>query len=98
MNKGAINIKINWKARFKNKTFLISFIALILSFTYKSLAIFEIIPRVTESEVFDSISVLVNFLGLMGVVVDPTTKGISDSERALTYYNNEIYLKGENNE
>lgn len=34
----------------------------------------------------------------MGVVVDPTTKGISDSERALTYYNNEIYLKGENNE
>ena len=93
-----IKIKINWKARFKNKAFLISFIALILSFTYKALAIFEIIPRVTESEVFDSISVLVNFLGLMGVVVDPTTKGISDSERALTYYNNEIYLKGENNE
>ena len=30
----------------------------------------------------------------MGVIVDPTTKGIGDSERALTYYNNEA---GDNN-
>lgn len=87
----AIIIKINWKARLKNKAFLISFIALILSFVYKALEIFEIIPRISESELFDSLCVIVNFLGLMGVVVDPTTKGLSDSERALTYYttNNE---------
>ncbi len=84
----AIKIKINWKARFKNKAFLISFIALILSFVYKALEIFEIIPKISESELFDSLSVVVNFLGLMGVVVDPTTKGLSDSERALTYYYN----------
>ena len=28
----------------------------------------------------------VNILALLGVVVDPTTKGICDSDRALTYY------------
>ena len=39
-------MKINWKARFKNKAFLISFIALILSFVYKALEIFEICPFV----------------------------------------------------
>jgi len=86
----AIKIKINWKARFKNKAFLISFIALILSFVYKALEIFEIIPKISESELFDSLCVIVNFLGLMGVVVDPTTKGLSDSKLALTYYDNEI--------
>ncbi len=85
-----IIIKINWKARFKNKAFLISFIALIISFVYKALEIFEIIPRISESELFDCISIVVNLFGLLGVVVDPTTKGLSDSERALTYYNNEV--------
>ena len=85
----AIIIKINWKARFKNKAFLVSFIALILSFVYKALEIFEIIPKISESELFDSLCVIVNFLGLMGVVIDPTTKGLRDSDLALTYYNGE---------
>lgn len=82
-------MKINWKARFKNKAFLISFIALILSFVYKVLGLFEIIPQIPETELFNSISMVVDILSLMGVVVDPTTKGVNDSERALTYYKEE---------
>ena len=81
-------MKINWKARFKNKAFLISFSALIISFIYKVLELFEIVPKIPESEVFDYITIIINILGLLGVVVDPTTKGLSDSERALTYFNN----------
>ena len=86
----AITIKINWKARFKNKTFLISFITLILSFVYKVLELFDVVPKITESELFDYISLIINVLSLLGVVVDPTTKGLSDSERALTYFKDEI--------
>ena len=81
-------MKINWKARLKNKAFLISFSALIISFIYKVLELFEIVPKIPESEVFDYITIIINILGLLGVVVDPTTKGLSDSERALTYFNN----------
>ena len=81
-------MKINWKARFKNKAFLISFSALIISFVYKVLELLEIVPKISESEVFDYITIIINILGLLGVVVDPTTKGLSDSERALTYFNN----------
>jgi phi LC3 family holin len=81
-------MKINWKARFKNKAFLISFSPLIISFIYKVLELFEIVPKIPESEVFDYITIIINILGLLGVVVDPTTKGLSDSERALTYFNN----------
>ena len=80
-----ITIKINWKVRIKNKTFLISFIALILSFVYKISEMFEIAPQIPESELFDLVSAVVDFLALIGIVVDPTTKGLSDSERALTY-------------
>ena len=76
--KGGIFIKINWKTRFKNKTFLISFFALIISFLYKLLALFEIVPNFTENEMSEVFGVIVNILGLMGVVVDPTTVGLSD--------------------
>ena len=30
-------------------------------------------------------STLLNLLGLLGVIVDPTTAGVSDSDRAMTY-------------
>jgi phi LC3 family holin len=50
--------------------------------------LFEIVPKIPESEVFDYITIIINILGLLGIVVDPTTKGLSDSERALTYFNN----------
>ena len=32
------------------------------------------------------VTIVLNLLGVLGVVVDPTTKGVNDSERALTYY------------
>ncbi len=81
-------IKINWKARLKNKTFLISLGALVISFLYEILMLFEVVPQLTENELIESLNSFINILAFIGVVVDPTTKGISDSDLALTYYNN----------
>lgn len=89
-----IYIKINWSVRFKNKTFLASLFALVISFVYEVLSLFEFVPAVSESEVLQIVYIIINVLGVLGVIVDPTTKGISDSERALTYYNNKV---GDNN-
>lgn len=83
-----IYIKINWKARIKNKTFLVSIGALIVSFIYEVLSMFQVVPTISENEVLQLLYIFVNILVVMGVIVDPTTKGLSDSERALTYYNN----------
>lgn len=83
-----IFIKINWKARFKNKTFLVSLCALIISFIYEVLSLIEIVPIVSENDILQIVYIIINILGVMGVIIDPTTKGIGDSERALTYYNN----------
>lgn len=90
-----IVIKINWKARLKNKAFIISFFTLIVSFAYQVMNLMGILPAFSEKELFDVISIMVDIFGLLGIIVDPTTKGISDSERALTYYKTGDILKGE---
>ena len=77
--------KINWKVRFKNKVWLTSFISLIVGFVFNILKAFDIAPSVTQSLVMDIVGQFMTFLGLFGVVVDPTTAGLYDSERAMTY-------------
>jgi phi LC3 family holin len=77
--------KINWGVRFKNKIWLASFISLIVSFVFSLLAAFDVYPRVTQSLVMQIADQVLAFLGLIGVIVDPTTAGISDSNRAMSY-------------
>ena len=78
-------MKINWKVRFKNKVWLGSFLSLIIGFIYSMLALFDIFPEVTQNLVVQMMNQVLTFLGLIGVIVDPTTAGIADSERAMGY-------------
>lgn len=78
-------MKINIKARLKNKMFVLSASALVVSFVYQMLSAFDIVPQITENEVTGLITMAVNILAFIGVLVDPTTEGINDSERAMTY-------------
>ena len=78
-------MKINWKARFKNKTFVISMTALIISFVYRILSMLDVVPQISQSEIMELVGFVINILAFMGVLVDPTTDGMSDSERAMTY-------------
>ena len=79
-------MQINWKARFKNKAFIITFITLIISFVYQMLSLFEVVPAISEEVLVNVITIIINILATLGVVLDPTTNGISDSDRAMTYY------------
>ncbi len=76
---------INWKVRFKNKTWLIAFLLAAVSFIYQVLGMFNIVPPVTHDMATQLISVVVNILVALGVVIDPTTAGVSDSSQAMTY-------------
>lgn len=78
-------MKINIKERLKNKVFLLAAFALIISFVYQLLGMFGVVPPITENEVLEIVTMAVNILAFFGVLVDPTTAGMSDSERALTY-------------
>lgn len=78
-------MKINWTVRLKNKVWLASIAALIVSFVYDALAMFEIVPNVGEEWVMNVINTVLMLLSMLGVIVDPTTAGLGDSERALEY-------------
>ena len=78
-------MKINWKVRFKNKVWLGSFFSLVVGFIYSLLALFDVFPAVTQNLVVQLLNQLLTFLGLIGVIVDPTTAGLEDSDRAMGY-------------
>ena len=88
-------MKINWKARFKNKAFLISFAALLVGFIYQILGLFDIVPSISEESIVNLLTIILNLLGVLGVIIDPTTPGASDSNRALTYYTENDERNGE---
>ena len=78
-------MKINWKVRFKNKLWLGSFLSLIVSFVYSMLNLFDVFPALTRNSVLELLNQILTFLGLIGVLADPTTAGLGDSERAMRY-------------
>ena len=78
-------MKINWKVRFKNKVWLGSFFSLVVGFIYSLLALFDVFPAVTQNLVVQLLNQVLTFLGLIGVIVDPTTAGLEDSDRAMGY-------------
>ena len=78
-------MKLNWKVRFRNKVWLGSFLSLIVGFVYSMLALFDVFPQVTQNLVVQLLNQVLTFLGLIGVIVDPTTAGVGDSDRAMSY-------------
>ncbi|WP_310194680.1 phage holin [Neobacillus niacini] len=83
---------INWKVRFKNKSWVMAFVAQLLIVAQMLLGGLNALG-ITDFQLSDaiqqSILTFVNaifiLLSMMGLVQDPTTKGMSDSERAKTY-------------
>ena len=46
---------------------------------------FDIYPEITKNDIGEIINSMLMFLSLTGVVVDPTTAGVNDSNRAMGY-------------
>nr|DAR97884.1 MAG TPA: holin [Caudoviricetes sp.] len=70
---------INWKLRLKNKVTLVALLGAVFLMAQQ----FGLeIPKNMQ----DGVNTFVYILVLLGVVNDPTTAGISDSNRALDYH------------
>ena len=78
---------INWKVRFKNKRFVIAFIAGLLLLVKQVSVLFgyNLNTELFNTNINNVVDAVFLLLGLLGIVNDPTTKGFSDSEQALTY-------------
>ena len=76
---------INWKVRFKNKVWLTAFVSFLISTVFQLLGMFEIALPVTQDTVAQVAATALQLLSLLGIIVDPTTKGMDDSVRAMEY-------------
>lgn len=76
---------MNWKLRFKNKATFLALAAAVIGFVYQVLGILGVTVPVTQDTVTQLIGLVVNILVAVGVMVDPTTPGITDSKKAMEY-------------
>ena len=80
-------MKINWKVRLKNKNFWITLIPAVLLLVQVVAAVFGY--QLDLGDLGNKLLAVVNaafvVLSILGIVTDPTTKGVSDSEQAMTY-------------
>nr|DAF52618.1 MAG TPA: holin [Siphoviridae sp. ctnR613] len=80
-------MKINWKVRVKNRAFWIAIIPALALLGKQVLELFGMSVDFTNvsKELLGIIETVFVILAIVGVITDPTTTGISDSERALGY-------------
>lgn len=78
---------INWKVRLRNKAFWLAFIpaALLLVQTVAALFGFSLNLGDMGEKLLAVVNAVFALLSILGVVVDPTTQGVGDSQRALGY-------------
>lgn len=79
--------KINWKARVKHKTFWVGIISALFVFAQSVLPLFGVDANLAQLQgsTLDAINSVFSILAILGIVVDPTTAGVKDSDNALTY-------------
>lgn len=71
-------MKINWKVRLQRKSFWVALIGL-------GLLLAQQLGISLPENISDILNTLLTIAVLIGIVNDPTTKGIGDSDRALEY-------------
>lgn len=78
---------INWTVRLKNKTFWLSFIPAMLLLIQVVAAVFGFTLDLGDlgEKLLAVVNAVFAVLAILGIVTDPTTSGISDSKRAMTY-------------
>lgn len=80
-------MKINWKVRIKNKHFWLTLIPAALLLVQVVMAVFGVTLDLGDigNKLIAVVNAAFGVLAILGIVTDPTTKGINDSDRAMTY-------------
>lgn len=86
--------KINWKVRFSkdNIMFIIRFVGALaipvlayLGLELKDLTSWNMVLDVLQNFISNPYLVILTVVNALNMTIDPTTKGITDSEKALSY-------------
>ena len=80
-------MSINWKVRAKNKAFWVAIIPAALLLVQQVCAVFGVQLDLTalQAQLVAIVGTVFTLLAILGIVADPTTAGVGDSEQAMTY-------------
>lgn len=80
-------MSINWKVRVRNKAFWVALIPALLLLIQQVCGVFGV--KLDFGQLQDQLTAIVGtvftLLAILGIVADPTTAGVGDSEQALSY-------------
>lgn len=78
---------INWKVRLKNKMFWIAIIPAVVVLIMAVASVFGVTIDLSEvqGKLIAVVEAVFVVLGILGIVVDPTTEKFRDSKQALSY-------------
>lgn len=80
-------MKINWRVRVRNKLFWASLIPAVILLLQEVLSLCGVSFEVGSlaDKIGDIVNSILGILVILGVVTDPTTEGVCDSNQALGY-------------
>ncbi|MFR8012520.1 MAG: phage holin [Clostridia bacterium] len=78
-------MKINWKARLRSGPFWLGLISAVVAAVCTIIPLCGVDLSVTAEQIMHAATLVLMIPTALGVISDPTTKGICDSQMALTY-------------
>ncbi|MBM7607165.1 phi LC3 family holin [Lysinibacillus composti] len=78
-------MNINWKVRLQHRQFWLSIISLLIILANQVGALFGYDITLISEQVEEILGTVLMIFVMAGIIVDPTTEGLSDSKQALTY-------------
>ena len=80
-------MSINWRVRIKNKAFWVAIIPAALLLVQQVCAVFGVTLDFGElqAQLVAIVGTVFAILAILGIVADPTTAGVGDSEQAMSY-------------
>lgn len=80
-------MSINWKVRVKNKAFWLALIPALLLLIQQVCAVVGVQLDFGElqAKLISIVGTVFTLLAILGIVADPTTAGVGDSEQAMGY-------------
>lgn len=78
-------MNINWKVRLKSGPFWMGIASAVIMAVFYILDLCGVVTNVTASQIIEAVQLLLLIPASIGIISDPTTKGVQDSQLAMSY-------------
>ena len=76
---------INWKVRIQSGPFWLGIASAVILAVFYVLDLCGVVTNVTASQIIEAVQLLLLIPASIGIISDPTTKGVQDSKLAMSY-------------